>query len=175
MAASTRSDSAAAAIAIAVTILTILVSCSVWLWPGAPSRDVVSNGVGGPETCYRRDVENARNRFGDAAIVRAAYCPGQDPVDVGYVFFVVFVHPMNEPNARDNIALQYVPDTDDLSPSAAQPPADAPWAYGLTQPPVVKWLGKRLEVVTPGIVQTTVQTLAERPSSHRVYDTSLSC
>ena len=63
---------------------------------------------------------------------------------------------MNEPNARDNIALQYVPDTDDLSPSAAQPPADAPWAYGLTQPPVVKWLGKRLEVVTPGIVQTMV-------------------
>jgi len=140
-------------------MLLSVAACSVWcLSPAsAPPRDVVGNGPGGPETCYRKDVAEASDRYRNIAIVRMSYCPGQDPTDVGYDFFIVFVHRAGEINSRDNIALQYVPAPTDLPTTTGQTGPAAPWFDELTQPPKVKWLGARqLEVGVPGIVETMV-------------------
>jgi hypothetical protein len=68
---------------------------------------VVSPDGGG--TCYRADLETARSQRASVATIRAASCPGQSVVDVGYDFFVVFVHGPRETNDRSSLVLQFIP------------------------------------------------------------------
>ncbi len=144
-----------AAIVLTAVILAAFFECSSLSPP--PLRDVVSDGPGGPDTCYRKNVATVPGSGGNVAIVRVSYCPGQDPVDIGYNFYIVFVHRVHETNSRDNIVLQFVPDDTSLPTTTGRPSPAALWLATLTQPPNVKWLGlHQLEVVIPGIVQTMV-------------------
>ena len=140
-----RSDLRAGIAAIVLTFVAAASGCSILLclWCPVPARDVVSDGPGGGETCYRNDVSKVPDLSGDVAIVRRSYCPGQNPEDVGYDFYIVFVHPASERNTRDNIALQYVPGTDDLRAPSVEPPREPLWTDDLSQPPEVEWSGPR--------------------------------
>jgi len=137
----------------------IVGACSAWFWwpESAPPRDVVSDGSGGPETCYRKNVATVPDHKGHIAIVRAAYCPGQNVEDVGYDFYVVFVHTAAERNSRDNIALQYVPAPVEVGSDADRPGSTPLWLDGLGPPPTAKWRSAHLlEIAIPGTVQTMV-------------------
>ncbi|HYK54763.1 MAG TPA: hypothetical protein VEV38_14670 [Candidatus Eremiobacteraceae bacterium] len=144
---------------IAWVIMPVLIvgACSAWFWwpESAPPRDVVSDGSGGPETCYRKNVATVSDHEGQIAIVRAAYCPGQDVLDVGYDFYVVFVHEAAKSNFRDNIALQYVPSRVDLTSTEDWPTSTPLWLDGFGPAPTVTWRSAQLlEVDIPGEVQT---------------------
>ena len=148
------------AASIAIGVFYLLVPWLTWQ-PATEVLNVTGAGVGGPDSCYRKDLEQVPNGSGSVAGVRAVYCPGQNVLDIGYEFFAVFVHRAHERSSEQNLVLLFIPDDPAVSASSStrspRPPV-ASW-FGYSAPPKVKWLGSRaLQITTPGpITQLLVQ------------------
>jgi hypothetical protein len=135
--------------------------------PTTEVLNVTGTGVGGPDSCYRKDLEQVPNGSGSVAGVRAVYCPGQNVLDIGYEFFAVFVHRTHERSSEQNLVLLFIPDDPAVSASSStRSPRQTPVAswFGESAPPKVKWIGSRALQITTKCPVT--QLLVQKADLH---------
>ena len=128
---------------VALTIAAVAVAApalfAIRWWQAQPRDDVIGHD-GVSTTCQLHDHRPVGNGQGYVAILREANCP--EPLAQGVAYYVVFVHPGDEPNGANNLVFQYEPGDVGDAPSPL---------------PTVKWVNSATVSITAPGVLTAIQ------------------
>jgi|SRR5580700_3306829 hypothetical protein len=103
-------------------------------------QDVFGDTNGRSTTCQLSTVSTLANHSGDLAVVRVASCPGE--LAIGDVYYLIFVHKIDERLAPQNLVFQYEPSL--LNPE-------------LSPPPRLTWMGDNvLKIKAEGVSERVV-------------------